>query len=219
MVERQIARRGIADPRILAAFRAVPREEFVPDGIRASAYDDCPLPIGEGQTISQPFIVASMIAAAEVAPGMRVLEVGAGSGYAAAVLSRIAAEVFAVERHAALAREAAGRVAALGYDNVEIVAGDGLAGWPGHAPFDAVLVSARGEQVPLALKHQLEVGGRLVMPVGGEEVQQLRCITRAGRERWDSRDIAPVRFVPLLPGTVPEDGSRAGDAPNFSFGG
>ncbi len=210
MVERQIARRGIRDARILAAFRTVPREEFVPEGMREFAYDDSPLPIGEGQTISQPFIVASMIEAAEVAPGMRVLEVGAGSGYAAAVLSRIADEVFAVERHETLAREAAERVAALGYDNLEVVAGDGMEGLPEQAPFDAILVAARGEEVPQALKDQLEIGGRLIIPVGGEDVQQLRCISRVGRERWESHDIAPVRFVPLLPGVVPEDGSRAG---------
>jgi protein-L-isoaspartate(D-aspartate) O-methyltransferase len=209
MVERQIARRGIRDPRILDAFRTVPREAFVPDDMREFAYRDSPLPIGEGQTISQPYIVASMIDAAEVGTNDRVLEVGAGSGYAAAVLSRIAGEVFAIERHEKLAREAAERVAALGYDNCTIIAGDGMAGLPVKAPFDAILVAARSETVPAALKQQLAIGGRLVIPVGGEDVQQLRCIVRTAEDRWESHDVAPVRFVPLLPGAVPEDGARS----------
>jgi len=209
MVERQIARRGLTDRRLLAAFQAVPREEFVPENMREFAYRDGPLPIGEGQTISQPYIVAAMIDAAEIGRDDRVLEVGAGSGYAAAVISRIASEVFAIERHGVLAREGAERVAALGYGNCEIVAGDGLEGLPEHAPFDAILVAARGEEVPRALKEQLEIGGKLIMPVGGEDVQQLRCVTRTGQASWDSHDIAPVRFVPLLPGAVPEDGGRA----------
>lgn len=208
MVERQIARRGLTDRRLLAAFAEVPREDFLPDGLREFAYQDGPLPIGEGQTISQPYIVAAMIDAAEIGPASRVLEVGAGSGYAAAVISRIASEVFAVERHAVLARAAAGRIAALGYGNCEIVAGDGRDGLPDQAPFDAILVAARSEEVPQALKQQLEIGGKLIIPVGGEDVQQLRCVTRTARERWESHDIAPVRFVPLLPGAVPEDGAR-----------
>lgn len=210
MVERQLRRRGIADAAILAAFAEVPREAFVPEGMAEFAYDDGPLPIGSGQTISQPYIVACMIDAAEVAAGMRVLEVGAGSGYAAAVLSRIAAEVIAIERHESLANEAGSRIAALGYDNCRIVAGDGTEGLPGEAPFDAILVAARGADVPEALKRQLAVGGRLVIPIGGEDVQQLRCIARTGDDEWTSHDIAAVRFVPLLQGTVAEDGSRAG---------
>ncbi|MGN6500093.1 MAG: protein-L-isoaspartate(D-aspartate) O-methyltransferase [Tsuneonella sp.] len=208
MVERQIRRRGITDRRILEAFRTVPRERFVPEGLREFAYHDNPLPIGEGQTISQPYIVASMIDAAEVAPGMRVLEVGAGSGYAAAVLSRIAGEVFAVERHAVLAREAAERVAELGYANCHVIAGDGLEGLPEEAPFDAILVAARGEEVPQALKRQLALGGHLVMPVGGEDVQELRCVERVAEDRWESHDLAPVRFVPLVRGVAPESGAR-----------
>lgn len=207
MVERQLRRRGIADTAILAAFAEVPRERFVSDELRGRAYDDGPLPIGAGQTISQPYIVAAMIEAAGVAPGMRVLEVGAGSGYAAAVLSRIAGEVFAIERHESLAREAAARVAALGYDNCRIIAGDGLAGLPEQAPFDAILVSARGDQVPEPLLRQLGIGGRLVIPVGGEGTQQLRRIERLGAEEWTSRDLFAVRFVPLLPGLACEGGS------------
>ncbi len=202
MVARQIARRGIRDERILAAFGEVPRERFVPEEFAEVAYDDGPLPIGESQTISQPYIVACMIDAAGVGPGDKVLEVGAGSGYAAAVLSRIADRVFAIERHERLAREAAERIEKLGYDNCTIISGDGTLGLPGEAPFDAILVAARGAEIPEALKHQLAAGGRLLIPVGGEDVQQLRCLTRTGEDSWVSRDIAPVRFVPLLPGTA-----------------
>ena len=209
MVERQIRRRGIADPAILAAFGEVPRERFVAEDMSEFAYDDGPLPIGEGQTISQPYIVACMIDAAEVTTGERVLEVGAGSGYAAAVLSRIAGEVFAIERHAILARQARERIEALGYANCTVIAGDGMEGLPEEAPFDAILVAARGIEVPEALERQLAIGGRLVIPVGSEAIQQLRCVVRTAEDRWESHDIAPVRFVPLLPGAVSEDGSRA----------
>src|SRR5687768_2208233 len=140
MVRQQIAGRGIKGPRLLDAFRAVPREAFVPEGVREFAYEDGPLPIGEEQTISQPYIVALMIETADVAPGDRVLEVGAGSGYAAAVMSRIADRVYAIERHETLARSAQRRVIDLGYDNLTILAGDGSLGLPAHAPFDAILV-------------------------------------------------------------------------------
>ena len=209
MVERQIRRRGIGDPRILAAFGEVPRERFVPANMAEFAYDDGPLPIGEGQTISQPYIVACMIDAAEIGADSRVLEVGAGSGYAAAVLARIARQVFAIERHEKLARQARERIDALGYDNCTVLAGDGMQGLAAEAPFDAILVAARGIEAPEALKRQLAVGGRLVIPVGGEDVQQLSCVIRTYETTWESHDIAPVRFVPLLPGAVPEDGSRA----------
>ena len=210
MVERQIRRRGIDDPALLADFREVPREAFVPEGMREFAYEDGPLPIGEGQTISQPYIVALMIEAAEVAPGARVLEVGAGSGYAAAVLSRIAGEVFAIERHAPLAEAAQRRLLELGYDNVAIIAGDGSGGLPDRAPFDAILVAAGGDKVPEPLKRQLAVGGRLVIPVGGEGVQSLLCVTRIGENEWTEHDLGAVRFVPLIGehGRY-EDGSRA----------
>ena len=209
MVESQIEARGITDPAILDAFRTVPREDFVPDNLSEFAYDDGPLPIGEDQTISQPFIVASMIDAAEIGPADRVLEVGAGSGYAAAVMSRIAAEVFAVERFEKLARTARERISALGYDNCTIIAGDGMQGLEDKAPFDAILVAARIEEVPGALKQQLAIGGRLIIPVGAEGLQQLTCITRKQADEWETREIAAVRFVPLLPGSVAEDGSRA----------
>ena len=198
MVERQIRRRGIDSPSVLTAFRQVPREEFVPENMREFAYEDGPLPIGEGQTISQPYIVALMIEAADVAPGDRVLEVGAGSGYAAAVMGQIAKEVFAIERHEPLARQAAERIDRLGYDNVSIVCGDGSLGLPAEAPFDAILVAAGGDRVPEPLKRQLAVGGRLVIPVGGEGIQSLLCVTRTGADAWSEQDLGGVRFVPLI---------------------
>ncbi|MBU1756501.1 MAG: protein-L-isoaspartate(D-aspartate) O-methyltransferase [Alphaproteobacteria bacterium] len=209
MVERQIPARGIADETVLAAFREVPREIFVEPGMEEFAYEDGPLPIGAGQTISQPFIVASMIDAADVKRGDRVLEVGAGSGYAAAVLSRIADRVFAIERHEVLARKACERVDSLGYDNCSIMPGDGMKGLPQEAPFDAILVAARIETIPEALKRQLKIGGLLVIPVGGEDVQQLQSVVRTGEESWRCRDITRVRFVPLLEGVVAEGGTRA----------
>ena len=210
MVERHLAARGIRDPHVLAAFREVPREAFVPENLAEFAYDDGPLPIGEGQTISQPYIVAAMIEGAEVAPGDTVLEVGAGSGYAAAVIGRIAKRVFAIERHRALADAAELRLARLGYGNVTIVAGDGSGGLPEEAPFDAILVAARGPEVPQALKRQLKVGGRLVIPVGGEHVQKLCRVTRTGEDAWISDDLGAVRFVPLIGAHgLAEDGTRA----------
>ena len=199
MVVRQIAARGIADASLLAAMRAVPREAFVPEAVRAFAYEDGPLPIEAGQTISQPYIVALMIEAAGVAQGSRVLEIGAGSGYAAAVLSRIADEVIAIERHGELADRAAARMATLGYDKVRIVAGDGSAGWPDGAPYDAILAAASGSHVPDVLKRQLKVSGSLVMPLGGPgEVQDLVRVTRRSEEAWEQESLGPVRFVPLI---------------------
>jgi protein-L-isoaspartate(D-aspartate) O-methyltransferase len=199
MVERQIAARGLTGAPLLAAMRDVPREAFVPDAVKDFAYEDGPLPIEAGQTISQPYIVALMIAAAKVAPGGHVLEIGAGSGYAAAVLSRIAGDVIAIERHAELAELAAARMAKLGYANVRIVAGDGSAGWPDAAPYDAILVAASGSHVPDVLKHQLKVDGILVMPIGAPgEVQNLVRVTRKGERSWEQESLGPVRFVPLI---------------------
>ena len=199
MVDRQIAGRGLRSAALLAAMRAVPREAFVPESVRAFAYEDGPLPIEAGQTISQPYIVALMIEAAGVAPGGRVLEIGAGSGYAAAVLSRIAAEVIAIERHGQLADLAAARMAALGYANVQIVTGDGSAGWPDAAPYDAILVAASGSHVPDVLKRQLKVGGTLVMPIGAPgEMQNLVRVTRQSGEGWEQESLGAVRFVPLI---------------------
>jgi protein-L-isoaspartate(D-aspartate) O-methyltransferase len=197
MVERQLAGRGIRDGRILAAFRDVPREAFVPDERAEDALGDHPLPIGCGQTISQPYIVALMLEAAELRPADRALEVGAGSGYAAALLGRLAREVVAVERHAELARAAAERLARLGIGNVAVHAGDGSLGWPAAAPFDAILVSAGGPRVPEPLKAQLAPGGRLVMPVGPLGAQRLvRLVRKHGG--FAEEDLGGVSFVPLV---------------------
>ena len=199
MVERQIAARGIGDPYILEAMRAVPREAFVPPALADQAYEDSPLPIEADQTISQPYIVALMIEAAGIAPGAKVLEIGGGSGYAAAVMGRIAGEVIAVERHAELAALAEARMARLGYDNVRIVHGDGSGGLPDEAPFDAILAAASGSHVPETLKQQLSLGGSLVMPIGEPgAVQNLVRMTRTGDEAYQTRDLGPVRFVPLI---------------------
>lgn len=199
MVRQQLAGRGIEGARLLDAFRSVPRELFVPEGVREFAYEDGPLPIEAGQTISQPYIVALMIEAAGIAPGDRVLEIGAGSGYAAAVMSRVAGAVIAVERHAELAVLARERMARLGYSNVRIVEGDGTAGRPAEAPFEAILCAASGSHVPEALRRQLAVGGILVMPVGEPEaVQKLIKVTRRSEEGFDEEDLGPVRFVPLI---------------------
>jgi protein-L-isoaspartate(D-aspartate) O-methyltransferase len=198
MVDRQIEARGIVDPLILAAMRAVPREAFVPERLREFAYEDAPLPIEAGQTISQPYIVAAMIEAAQIGPSDSVLEVGGGSGYAAAVISRMASRVHVIERHEELVALARQRLARLGYDNVEIRSGDGTSGWPEAAPFDAIIVSASGPQIPEPLKQQLRLGGRLVMPVGADDDQTLWRVKRGKDGAFDQANIAPVRFVPLI---------------------
>jgi protein-L-isoaspartate(D-aspartate) O-methyltransferase len=198
MVQTQIARRGVRDERVLAAMRTVPRENFIAPGFEEFAYEDSALPIAEGQTISQPYIVGAMAAAAELEPGEKVLEVGAGSGYAAAVLSRIAGQVFAIERHAALTKAAAQRLTELGYTNVTLKTGDGSRGWPEEAPFDAIIVSAGGPSVPEALKQQLVIGGRLVVPVGAADEQRLIRLTRTGEDSYEQDDLGAVRFVKLI---------------------
>jgi protein-L-isoaspartate(D-aspartate) O-methyltransferase len=199
MVDLQIAQRGVRDARLLQAMREVPREAFVEEGFEEFAYEDGPLPIGEGQTISQPYIVALMIEAAEIDSTSRVLEVGAGSGYAAAILSRLADRVYAVERHESLTRSAQARLDRLGYDNVELRVGDGTHGWPEHAPFQAILVPASGPEVPESLKQQLAIGGRLVMPVESEgRGQSLRKITRTGTGTYEEENLGTVAFVPLI---------------------
>lgn len=199
MVARQIAGRGITDPNLLAAMREIPREAFVPDGWRHRAYDDGPLPIEAGQTISQPYIVALMIEAAGIVPGGKVLEIGAGSGYAAAVMGLIAREVIAIERHGELVQLAVSRMARLGYDNVRVIEGDGSAGCPGEAPFDAILAAASGSHVPDALKVQLAIGGSLVMPIGEPHaMQDLVKVTRRAEETFEQESLCPVRFVPLI---------------------
>jgi len=199
MVERQVARRGIRDSNVLRAMREVPRDAFVPEGLQEFAYEDAPLPIEAGQTISQPYIVALMIEAAGVRPGDHVLEIGAGSGYAAAVLSRIAERVYAVERHDELTRLAAGRMRRLAYHNVEIKTGDGTRGWPEAAPFDVVLVAAGGPAIPQPLKDELDLGGRLVMPVGpNESDQRLIKVIRRDAKHFEEEDLGAVTFVPLI---------------------
>ena len=198
MVDSQIVARGIRNPNVLSARRAVPRERFVPQELGEFAYEDTPLPIGAGQTISQPYIVAHMIEAAQLTRGDRVLEIGAGSGYAAAVMSRIADRVYSIERHAELTELARERLAALDYANVEIRTGDGTHGWPEAAPFDAILIAAGGPSIPEPLCRQLAIGGRLVMPVGPADRQRLVRVTRRGQDRFDRDDLGDVRFVPLI---------------------
>jgi len=198
MVEAQIARRGVSDTAVLQAMRTVPREAFMAAGFEQLAYEDRALPIAEGQTISQPFIVGAMLAAAELDSSDKVLEVGAGSGYAAAVISRIAAKVFAIERHAALTEAARERLRALGYGNVVLKTGDGSAGWPDQAPFDAIIVSAGTPRIPDSLKAQLAIGGRLVIPVGLADEQKLVRLTRTGPSSFAQDDLGAVRFVKLI---------------------
>jgi protein-L-isoaspartate(D-aspartate) O-methyltransferase len=198
MVSRHLQARGIADKLVLTAMGKVPREAFVPEHLKEFAYEDSALPIEAGQTISQPYIVARMIELLELEPGDKVLEVGAGSGYAAAVLSRIASNVFAIERHEELANEARTRLRRLGYDNAKIIFADGTKGLPDEAPFDAILVSAGGPKVPEALKQQLAIGGRMVIPVGRDIHQTLMLVRRAGAETFEQTDHGPVAFVPLI---------------------
>jgi protein-L-isoaspartate(D-aspartate) O-methyltransferase len=199
MVERQLKSRGITEPRILEAFLEVPREAFVSPGYAHLAYGDHPLPIEAGQTISQPYIVALMIEAAGIKVGDKVLEVGAGSGYAAAVIGRIAGKVMAIERQHDLVEVARERLTRLGYDNVTIVEGDGTRGCADEAPFDAILAAASGSHVPQPLIDQLAPGGRIVMPVGSPGwVQELVKVTKRADGTVERQDLGGVRFVPLI---------------------
>lgn len=199
MIARQIEGRGISDPQILSAMRAVPREAFVLAGYRKYAYDDTPLPIPGGQTISQPYVIALMIRALRLTENDRVLEIGTGSGYAAAVLGQIVREVHSVERIKELVDFARENLGALGYNNVHVHQGDGTLGWPPEAPYDAIVVAAGGPAVPPSLKEQLAIGGRLVMPVGrNERRQHLIGLTRLGQEKFKRMDLGAVAFVPLI---------------------
>lgn len=222
MVRQQIAARGVNDPRVLAAMREVPREVFLPGELAEFAYQDTPLPIAEGQTISQPYIVALMLAAIRPGARDRVLEIGTGSGYAAAALSRAVGQVYTIERHQALADVARRRLRSLGYDNVKVVHGDGTLGLPEHAPYDAILVTAGGPRIPAKLREQLAIGGRLVIPVGPDlRLQHLIRVTRVEPDRFDEESLGEVRFVPLVgadaweePGvvaarTAPRPGTRS----------
>jgi protein-L-isoaspartate(D-aspartate) O-methyltransferase len=197
MVQDQLLRRGIRDPRVLAAMRKVPRHFFVPEVDRNLAYEDMPLPIGRGQTISQPYIVALMTELLELKGGEKVLEVGTGSGYQAALLSVLARQVFSVERHEPLALQAQKALIQLGYRNVVVVTGDGSRGLPEQAPFDAIVVTASPPSVPPPLLQQLTPAGRLVLPTGPSGGQKLERWTQQ-EGKWSREDILPVAFVPLI---------------------
>jgi protein-L-isoaspartate(D-aspartate) O-methyltransferase len=216
MVERQIRARGVESTAVLRAMLRVPRERYLPAHLAEFAYDDTPLPIGEGQTISQPYVVALMIDAMRLRGGERVLEIGTGSGYAAAVLAEIAGEVYTIERHETLAATARERLARDGHHNVQVRQGDGTLGWPEHAPFDAIVVAAGGPAVPESLRRQLAIGGRLVIPVGGDAAQQLLRVTRKAPDAFVEERLGSVRFVPLVgregwrdPAPAPADPGRA----------
>jgi protein-L-isoaspartate(D-aspartate) O-methyltransferase len=199
MVEQQLRARGIRDAAVLESMGSIPRERFVPTRHHDLSYEDAPLPIEEGQTISQPYIVALMLEAARIKPGDRVLEVGAGSGYATAVISHIAKTVYAIEWHQALASLAAARVEALGCENAHIMHGDGTLGWPDRAPFDAIIVSAGGPAVPQPLLAQLAIGGRLVIPVGSDpRSQELLLVVRTSEHAYERSSLGAVQFVPLV---------------------
>ena len=200
MVERQIRQRGVVDARVLDAMRTVPRERFVPANASSSAYDDTPLAIGLGQTISQPYIVAYMTEALEVSAAHRVLEIGTGSGYQAAVLSTLAREVYTIEIVPELARRAATLLRELGYANVHVREGDGFAGWPERAPFDRIMVTAAPDEIPKPLIEQLATGGRLVIPVGGQGREQWMTIVEKTGIGTVQRRTIPVQFVPFTRG-------------------
>ena len=199
MVQEQIAVRGVRDPRVLEAMGRVPRHELVPVEVRASAYADCPLPIGLDQTISQPYVVAFMTEQLDPRPADRVLEIGTGSGYQAAVLSALVAEVYTIELLGELASRAEQDLRRLGCTNVKVRHGDGYKGWPEAAPFDAIIVTCAPESVPQALVDQLRDGGRMIIPVGARNSQELVLLRKTGRG-LEQKAVLPVRFVPMVPG-------------------
>jgi len=198
MVSDQLRRRDIIDPHVLAAFGSVARERFVPGELSSNAYDDAPLPIGSGQTISQPYVVAMMVQSLHLRGHERVLEIGTGSGYAAAILGSLVREVETIERIEELANAAAERLAQMGFTNVHVHCGDGTLGWPAGAPYEAIAVAAGAPRPPQSLLDQLAIGGRLVVPHGDPEHQRLVRITRRDQDRFDEEDLGEVRFVPLL---------------------
>lgn len=199
MLNAHLIARGIIDPAVLAAMMIVPREEFVAAHLKEFAYDDHPLPIDEGQTISQPYIVAYMTEALELSNEDRVLEIGTGSGYAAAILSRIVNTVYTVEHFGSLVRQAVQRFKKLGYENIHVLEGDGTLGWADHAPYDAIVVTAGAPEVPQPLLHQLAIGGRLVIPVGPNPyLQTLIRVRRASEKDYSREELCMVRFVPLI---------------------
>jgi protein-L-isoaspartate(D-aspartate) O-methyltransferase len=206
MVELQLKRRGITDPRVLAAMGQVPRHKFVPSAFSSLAYGDHPLPIGSEQTISQPYIVALMTEWAQIKPGDKVLEVGTGSGYQAAVLGELTDRVFSLEIRADLAKEAAARLQSLGYKHVKVKCGDGYLGWPQEAPFEAILVTAAAPKAPLALEEQLKEGGRLVIPIGKSGRAQMLVRLRKVNGKLNEEEHLLVRFVPLVRPPLLEQG-------------
>ncbi len=193
----QLHQRGITDQNVLAAIGRIPREQFVPQAIRSRAYEDTALPIDDRQTISQPFTVAFMTQYLAVVPGMKVLEIGTGSGYQAAVLAELGARVYTIERHALLHQKSRAILEALGY-RVTCRHGDGTIGWTEHAPYDGIIVTAGAPDVPEALARQLTIGGRLLVPVGDTNQQTLYRVTRTGDETWSVDDLGPFKFVPLI---------------------
>lgn len=197
MVEAQIARRGITSPRVLEAFRSVPRHQFVPRGRQDHAYEDRPLPIGEDQTISQPYIVAYMTEKLALRNKDKVLEIGTGSGYQAAILAELAGEVYTVERHRSLAESTAEKLKRMGYENIQVFLRDGTLGLPEHSPYDAIIVTASAPEIPQALLDQLAEGGRLIMPIGGRRGQVLKLSTKKEGE-ISTEMLSPVAFVPLI---------------------
>ncbi|NOZ29626.1 MAG: protein-L-isoaspartate(D-aspartate) O-methyltransferase [Chloroflexi bacterium] len=208
----------ITDPRVLDAIRRVPRAEFVPPEVREHALSDLPLPIGYGQTISQPYVVALMTQLLRLTPEDRVLEIGTGSGYQTAILAELAREVYSVEAIKALAESARERLQRLGYTNVHIRHGDGARGWPEHAPYDAIIVTAAPEQIPAALVAQLAEGGRMVIPVGPEFTEQMLYLVEKRQGRIHSQPIAPVRFVPLVSPAPAVGGDESGGKTDESQG-
>ncbi|HLZ40408.1 MAG TPA: protein-L-isoaspartate(D-aspartate) O-methyltransferase [Candidatus Sulfotelmatobacter sp.] len=202
MVESQLRARGIADERVLAAMLRVPRHEFAPERYRDQAYEDHPLPIGEDQTISQPYIVASMLDALALSPGDKILEVGTGSGYVTALVAELTREVVSIERHASLADRSRELLGRMGYTNVRVVVGDGSRGFAELAPYDAIIVSAAAPELPHELLQQLDEGGRMIIPVGSGDAQQLQLIQKIdGQPRTTLRELC--RFVPLVPESLP----------------
>lgn len=200
MVNEQIIARGIDSPEVIKAMRKVPRHFFIPKAKRHSSYIDSPVPIGEGQTISQPFIVALMTQILEPAPGHRILEIGTGSGYQAAILAELAAEVYTIEIIESLGRRAEKTLKILGYENIFVKIGNGYKGWPEKAPFDSIIVTCAPEKIPRPLVDQLTNGGRLVLPVGRRGGVQSLIIGIKKGERLETRDVLPVRFVPMIKG-------------------
>lgn len=193
-----LQRRGIRDERVLQAIASVPRERFIPASMRGRAYEDSALPIDQLQTISQPYTVASMTEALRLSAGDKVLEIGTGSGYQAAVLSAMGMQVFTIERHLNLSQQARGVLTSLGYTTIQFRVGDGTIGWSEHAPYDGIIVTAGAPDVPQTLAKQLKIGGRLVIPVGDRTMQRLYRITRTDEADWSGEDLGEYKFVPLI---------------------